>query len=488
VVSRQRSLAGPVVLIIVGVVLLLANMHVLPWARFWLLYAKFWPALIILWGIIKLVEYQKAQREGSRASGIGAGGVFLLIFLIVTGLAATQATRVNWHALGDEIDLGDDFSVFGDTFSYDDQMEQAFPAGSSLHVICDRGTVSINASEEDKIKVIVRKRVRAENQQEADKYNQGTKPLISSSEHTVTLNANTQGAGGHGVATDMDIFIPRKAAVTVSSRRGDVNVIGRQGDVELSAQKGDVTVEDVAGNVRLSLEKSSVRASRIAGDVSVQGRGNEVSFSEIKGALRLEGEFYDSINMEKVGKTVTFKSARTDMEFAGLDGSLKLDRGDLEASSMAGPLRLSTKSKDIRLEGVTGDVRLENSRGVIELRVGRLPVGNLQITNKDADIQIMLPEQAGFTVDARTRNGEIQSDFSQLKVDNRDDNGTATGTVGSGGGRLQISNEHGGIEIRKGTSLAATPPTPPTPPTPKTPGTPKALPAPKAPPAEPTEN
>src|SRR5207245_1490612 len=67
------------------------------------LVAHYWSLLIILCGIVKLSEHQQAKREGTRASGIGVGGVFLLCCLIVAGLIATQATRVNWTGLHDEI-------------------------------------------------------------------------------------------------------------------------------------------------------------------------------------------------------------------------------------------------------------------------------------------------------------------------------------------------------------------------------------------------
>src|SRR5262249_46391894 len=215
---RRRRFAGAVVLILLGIVLLLSTTGVLHGYRLWHIYGKFWPALIILWGIIKLVEHQQAQREGARSSGIGAGGVFLLIFLIITGLTATSTSNINWRGLHDEIGWDDEDlnNLFGESFSYTDQLEQSFPENGSLRVVSDRGAVNIQVSDENKIKVSVEKKVHADNQQDADKYNEGTKPTITVSERAVNLNANTQAAGDHGVATDMSITIPRKASVTVS--------------------------------------------------------------------------------------------------------------------------------------------------------------------------------------------------------------------------------------------------------------------------------
>src|SRR5215475_1682020 len=85
---RHRSLAGPLVLIIIGTVFLLATMRVLSVVRLAQLFAKYWPLLLILWGVIKIIEHQQARRQGTRASGIGSGGVLLIVLIVVFGLTA----------------------------------------------------------------------------------------------------------------------------------------------------------------------------------------------------------------------------------------------------------------------------------------------------------------------------------------------------------------------------------------------------------------
>jgi hypothetical protein len=471
-----------VVLIVIGLFLLLANMGVLHWYMLGTWFAHYWPVLIILWGVIKLVEYQRAQKEGVRPAGIGAGGVFLLIVLIVFGLAATQASRFNWGELRDNIDWGDnDSPLFGHTYSYEDQLQQDFPAGASLNVSSIRGAVNIAPSDGNQIRIAVRKRVSAESQEDADKWNAGTKPQITVSGNTVSLNANNQGAGDHWVAIDMDIAIPRKASVVISNRRGDVNVTGRDGDVEISNQHGDISASDIKGKVSLSVEHSSARVSQITGDVSIEGRLNDVSVEDVSGGARLTGEFMESVRLGRIGKTVTFKSSRTDLELSKLDGDLDLDSDDLRANNVTGPLRLITRSKDIRLDGVAGDVRLEDSNGSVEVRMSKM--GSMQVDNRRGDVAIYVPDQAAFQVDARARGGEVESDFTDLKIENARDQATASGTVGAGGPRLVINNEHGTIEIRKGSAMAAIP-MPPKPP--KAPKAPRAGSEPKVP--EPTEN
>jgi DUF4097 and DUF4098 domain-containing protein YvlB len=476
---RRRSMAGPVVLIVMGIVFLMATMGVLHGYQLWALYGRYWPALIILWGVIKLIEHQRARAEGNRASGIGVGGVLLLLFLIITGSTATKTSNLNWQALHDQfgIDESDLDTMFGESFNYHDELSQAFPDGASLHVVSDRGAIKVVVSDDKQIKVLIDKTVHADDQQKADKINQQTKPLLTMAGQVVTVNANTQAAGEHGVTADMTISLPKKAAVMISSRHGDVSIGARDGNAEISSQRGDVNISDLNGNANLNLDHSSARLSNVSGDVSIDGRANDVSIANVKGSARLNGEFMESVHLSQIAKTVSFRSSRTDMEFAKLDGALDLDSGDLRASSVSGPSRLSTRSKDIRLDGVSGDLRLEDSNGSVEVVVHKL--GNVQIDNRSGDIQLSLPMQAAFRVDARAKGGEIQSDFGELNVNNGDKEATATGSVGNGQSILRLNNEHGTIELRKGTSEASLPPSPPKP------G--KNLPSPPEPP-EPTEN
>ncbi len=471
-------------LIVLGIVFLLGNLHMLSWMRLGTLFAHYWPALLILWGVIKLIEYQQAQRDGVPARGIGAGGIFLVIVIVVFGLMATQASRFNWGEIRNNMNIDDNDlnNLFGETYNFDDHLEQDLPqAITSLRVNDDHGAVRVSFSNDNKITVTVRKRIGAESQGDADKYNAETKPALTTTGGLLTLEARTQAAGDHAVLSDLDISIPRKMELHVISRRGDVSVTGRDADVEIATHNGDVSVEDVHGNVKLNLEKSSAKVEQITGDVHISGRLNEVTVTDVKGSAQLEGEFQESVRLARIGKSVAFKSSRTDMEFSRIDGDLNLDSDDLHADQITGPVRLTTRSKQIRLEEVSGDVRLQDEHGGIEVSMRSL--GNVQIDSRNGDIHLSVPDKSGFHLDARTRDGEIQSDFAELKIDNNDREAKASGTVGNGASHIVLNNEHDGIEIRKASAKALAPPVPPVPAA----KPPRSLPPPKAK-VEPTEN
>lgn len=479
---RHRSFAGPLVLIIIGTVFLLGTMRVLSVGKLAHLFASYWPVLLILWGVVKIIEHQQARSQGTRASGISAGGVLLVVMIVVFGLIANQLERVNWSGVRDEINIDDnDFNnIFGDTFNFNDHLEQTFPADASVKVIDNHGAISVHPSDDNKITIVVRKRIGAENQSDADKYDRETKPTITSIGGLVTVDAKVEGAGDRPVETDLDISLPRKAAVTVNSRHGDVNVSGRSGNVDISTQHSDTSVGDISANVKIHQEKGSVKIEQVTGDVQIGGRINELTVADVRGSVQLEGEFQESVKLERIAKTVTFRSSRTDMEFSKLGGSLDLDSDELHADEVTGPLHLTTRSKNIRMEQVSGDVRVKNDNGTVELIMRSL--GNVQVDNRNGDVQLSVPDRAGFRLDAQTRGGEIQSEFPELKVNNDEHEGRASGSVGNGSSHIVINNEHEGIEIRKASN---TPPVPPVPPTTARPA--KALPQPKENP-KPTDN
>jgi hypothetical protein len=483
----QRSLAGPVVLILLGILFLLGTMGILEIHSLGRMFARFWPALLILWGVLKLVEHEQAKRAGQQPRGIGVGGVFLMLFVIIAGLTATQASHLNWKNIGEHIQIGDDQGldeIFGgSTFNYSDELSQEIPAGSSLHVNDDRGTITINVADGKTMKVSVRKKIRAEKEQDADTYNGKTKPLVVVGDKVVTLDARTQGAGDKAVTTDMDIYVPANTSLLITSGRGDITVADMTGSVEVTHRHGEISINGHSGSITLNVDGSSARLAHVKGDVTIQGRANEVSVEDVDGAVHLNGEFQESVRLVRVTKGVSFHSSRTDMEFSRLDGRLDLDSGDLRADSLAGPMRLTTRSKDISLEGLSGDLRLEDSNGTVE--VGLNKPGNIQIDNRKGDVQVSIPPNTPIKVEARTHAGEIESDFDEIKVDNRNKESSASGSIGANGPRLVMNCDKGTIEIRKG-AVAAAPPAPPSPPSPpaKSGKPAKALPAPKAAPVE----
>jgi DUF4097 and DUF4098 domain-containing protein YvlB len=441
---RRRSFAAPAVLILIGVLFLVRNLgYPIPLLRWFALY---WPLLIILWGVLKAVEYWQAHREGAPAPGIGPGGILLLVFLILCGVTARKAMDVNWAGVRDNIDMGSDFPMlFGNSYEFVEEQQQAFPPGSTLSVVSDRGDVTVQTWDQPQIKVVAHKKVYADTQDAANKLNGDSKAQISLADKVVTVRA-----GSDRVSSNLEIYLPRKAALDLTARHGDVTVRGREGDVKVDAQHGDVSLADVTGNALVTLRHGDISANQITGDLSVSGRVNDSTVSQIGGSASFSGDYFGDMHVSKVAKFVRFNSSRTDLEFQKLDGDFTMSSGDLRASSFAGPFRLSTSSKDIHLEDFAGDVRIDNRNGEITIQPGKLPLGNIEITNQRQRIYVELPAKSGFQLDAQAQRGEVTNDFG-VNVNTGDHNrsSSASATVGGGGPRIKLNNDRGDIEIHK---------------------------------------
>lgn len=445
----RRSISGPVVLILLGVFFLLGNLHVIPWSRLGLYFARFWPALLILGGLIKLVEYFVAERQGRRAARIGAGSVFLVIVLIIAGLMASAARRVRWNELDPDWNVqGGIFEgIVGQPYTFRQQLQQEFPAGAVLRVSSDRGSVTVHTWNENRIQVLVNKRLRAQSQEDADSADNATRAQLTINGTDCVLNANTHGSGPRAVESDLDITVPANAVLDIATRRGDVNIKDRNGNVTVSNSWGSVNLENIKGDATLRIRRGDIRIARVTGDVNVDGEANSINVSEVA-SVRLNGGATDGLVLGKIEKSVEYQSSRTSLKFGKLEGELSIQGSNLNGNDLAGPLHLATRSKDIHLRGITGTVDVENTNGEIEVRLSKLPLNNVQIRNRKGDIRLLLPARSAFQIDARTRHGDISTDYN-LNPRNQGGEGTVNGTVGGGGPRIEIDNDFGDVNVKK---------------------------------------
>ncbi|MGZ4814032.1 MAG: DUF4097 family beta strand repeat-containing protein [Terriglobales bacterium] len=449
---RRRSLSGPLILIIIGVFFLLRTSHLVDAVvlRHW--FAHWWPLLLIFWGVIRLFEYYSDQRHGYPPRHMGGGGIFLLIMFVIFGLGLTSFDR-EWPHIRENIQMDGDnpFDEWfgGQTYTFNNSQQQDLPANATLRALSDHGDVTVNSWDENKIKVDVTKKIRTEEGADTNKLNTETQPTISVEGNTVTVNANTAGAGGNvSVQSDLQIWVPRTIAVDVATRKGDVTVRDREANVKASNSKGALTVEDVKGNVALEQHsKGDIHVARIKGDVTVNGQVDDSSISDVSGDVTLTGDYYGDMQLSKLAKGFSFRSSRTDLQMAKLDGDLNMNPGDLRANNIAGPVRVLTKSTDIHFDELNGELKVENSNGNIEVHSSKL--GPMDITNKNGDIHLVVPEKTAFQADLRTKNGDVNSDFNNLKVETQNGESRASGTVGGGGPTVKVNSEHGNIDIRK---------------------------------------
>jgi DUF4097 and DUF4098 domain-containing protein YvlB len=448
--TRYRSFFGPVVLIAIGVTALLCTTGVISFhSAFWW-FVRYWPVWLIVMGVVKLAEYLWAKQKGYAPPRLGAGViVFLVFFIIFAATVSRIALGSEWQTLRAEIERNTDhdiFDFFNTSYDFTDTFAQPLAEATEIKVLLRRGDVTVTASPDNQVHAVISKKLRSESQATANSQNDATHPKFQQ-QGSIWIMDLTNSPYDRG-RFDLELQIPPGATLSLNTGRGDLNVSGRDSNVNLSTDNGDVTVTGVKGDAFLHLRSGSATVKEVAGNVQLDGVVEDSSISGVGGTLEFNAGYNGDVELARIGKALHFKSVRTDLQAAKVDGEITMDRGDFHARSVSGPFRLQTRSKDIRLEEVSGDIQVENRNGLVEVHT-KTPLGAIAITNFHGGIELNVPENAAFQLDAESKDGEIDSSGFSVTQDNRSRNASAKGTVGKGGPEVRLRTERGTIQIRK---------------------------------------
>jgi DUF4097 and DUF4098 domain-containing protein YvlB len=468
---RRSSILGPLVLITVGIIFLAVQTGHLQGYRLWEWYGRFWPFLLVGAGVVMLLEWAYDQRTQSdptqpRYRRRVGGGVFtLLVLLAFTGVVLSGVrdggrTRLfnGWNINQDNWD-----EFMGDKHESDQTLAQAFPAGATLLVNNPRGDVTISGTSDDnQIHVSVHKEVYTRSDSEADSKAQRLSPNIDVSGNNVTLNV----PGMDGARADLTITLPATAPATVNANHGDVKITALKAPVTITANHGDVELSAITGDItaRINNSGSNLSAHSVTGSLNVEGRSHDTTISDLNGPLSMRGEFFGDAHFERIRGPVKFHTSRTDFQLGRLDGQIDISSSAaLSTSEAVGPLTLTTHSRNITLDRVAGDVSVTNRNGSVDV-TSAPPLSNVTVENRNGSVSVTVPEQSNFTYQFDATNGDIESEFPQVKSTEQDSRkNTVSGTIGKGGPLLRVTTSQGDVSLKKA-SIMPLPPMPPMPP------------------------
>jgi DUF4097 and DUF4098 domain-containing protein YvlB len=475
---RRGSIVGPLLVVAIGIVFLLVQLGHLSFYRFGFWFGRFWPLLLVGIGVVLLIEWifdRNALRD-SQLNGnapyirrsVGGGVIALLVLIVVAGVFASgfNDARHNFFDHGWTFDQDNIDQFLGDKHESDQTLDQAFPANTALSVTNPRGDVTVSGTSDDnQIHITVHKQVFTRSDSDADNRARELSPQI----HT---NANgSQGTTFNlampsleGTHADLTITLPAVTPVTVTANHGDVHVNSVKAPVIVTANHGDVELSAINGAVttRVNNGGSSFAAHSVNGPVMLEGHARDLTLSDIAGPVTLTGEFFGTTHLERIRTAVKFHTSRTDLQLARLDGEIEISpNSDLSAREALGPVTLTTRNRNINLERISGDLSVTNRNGSVELS-SVPPLGNITIENRSGSVNLTVPEQANFTVQAETTNGDIENDYG-LTADENNSHKKFGGTVGKGGSLIRIKTSEGDIALKKA-NLHPLPPLPPAPP------------------------
>jgi len=444
--QRRGSIFTGLLLIVLGVIFLIdiyePGLRVGHWIRL------YWPVLIILWGLAKLVDHFAAQRAGGpRGPFLSGGEAVLLIVLafVLAGFAFRDWLRDRYP------DFDIDIPPFQHSYSKtQDLPPQQLPAGAHVIIEIDRGDISIKPSNDNQLRVGVSESAYGKTESDANQKLHNIDIEIRQNGNVYRVGPRSGGSQAGG-STDLDITIPRTVSLDARTNHGDVEIAGVSGPVTAHSGNGDVDVHDIGSDVAVDLQKGDAKITAVAGNVKLTGRGDDVDISDISGDAAIEGAFIGSLHASKIGKTLHCASPWAELTIAQLSGNADADSGDIEISGASGPAKLVTHNKDIDVSNVSGRIDIANTHGDVKVSYSTPPRDDLNVSNDAGDAEVSLPPSSNFQVSAISRSGEAKSDFgaATLKASNENDQGQISGRVGEGGPSITIATSYGTIHLRK---------------------------------------
>jgi DUF4097 and DUF4098 domain-containing protein YvlB len=441
---RRHSIFTALLLILVGAIFLLDQFY--PGFRIGHLIRLYWPALLILWGAAKLIDYLAARDRQSRAPLLSGGEAALLVILalVLAGLAFRDWIQGHFP----DADLN--FPPFRQTYSRSEQLPpQVIPASAHVEVDTLRGNITIQAGEDLRVNGTASSWGRTESA--AEERMRQVDIVVEKTASGYRIHPQRQDDFQARVGVDLDVRVPKSVSIAVDTNHGNVRVNEITGKIEAHSGGGDIEIQDAGSDVSAAVQDGDVRIANVAGDVSVTGRGDSVELSNVSGNATIEGAFVEAARVHNVAKTMHFTSPWSNVTVEQLRGQMELDEGDIQISDAGGAAKIASHNKDIELEDIQGRLDVSNAHGDIKVEFSNPPRNAVNIWNDSGDVDLTLPSRASFEISAVSKSGDIENDFetASLHLVNQEGNDRLNGLFGSGGPTISITTTYGTIHLRK---------------------------------------
>jgi DUF4097 and DUF4098 domain-containing protein YvlB len=425
--------------VVLGGLFLWRNLH--PETQIFDLVSEYWPFLLIAWGLIRLIEVVASERE--RHFGLTGGEVVLVVLISLFGLGLFEV-----HQRGIRFTP----EIFGEQFDYPVSAHAAAAGVKRVVFENPRGNIRVTGGDAQEITVTGRKLIRSYSHSEADRTNGNTPLEIVPQGDALVIRSNQDRLPeNQRMSDDLEVTVPRGVTIEARGQTGDYEISDITGNLDLTSGRSDVRLNRITGNTRLEIGRSEVvRAADINGDIQLDGRGSDIEMQNVSGQVTIHGAYVGSLDFKNLAKPLQFEGTRnTELRVEAVPGSINMDLGGFTARDVVGPVRLVTRSRDIRLEGFTNSLNLDTERGDIELQPGRNPLPKIEVHSAVGRIDLVLPDKASFQLQATAERGEAINDFGpplEKQVEGR--TATLRGSVGSGP-MIRITADRGSVSVRK---------------------------------------
>jgi DUF4097 and DUF4098 domain-containing protein YvlB len=293
--------------------------------------------------------------------------------------------------------------------------------GGTLKISANEGYIDIRSWDRSEVEIRMTKYARGKNKREAQRLLKDIEVEIERTGNRLIIRERDFGdesyslfdlfdpdtwnrMSGRGTWIDFELKVPREIDLDIITDEGDIAVSNVEGDFEIDTDEGDIELYEI--------------------------RSQTISVNSDEGDMLLEHIRSSSSSSSRL----VVDTDEGDMELVDVE----MDRVEIESDEgdvMAEMLRC-------------GHLDFYSDEGNIDADLDILPDGDYRCQTDEGDIVLFLPDDASFSITARSHEGEIRSDFP-LRVREIDGGERVDDVVGEGGAHIYLFVDEGIIRLRE---------------------------------------
>ena len=424
------------------------------------LFADYWPLLLVLWGGLKV--YQRFAQPGR--ARVSAFEIVLLILVVITGLSFSAGRRLleelSGEKLEDIVGLSSISLVGAPAHRFAGEARFALGAAEEIAIVNPGGYVKVQGGAGTEIEVQLIKRVHHESESEASAVASGVE-LDFDANGTVARLTVVRPEGKTPVECDLDVRIPKGASVTIENRRGRVSAFDIEGPVRIETGHDGIEAGNLTGGLKATTRHGEIRVTGVSGTVELKNRGGAIVAEDVDGDLLAETSHGRLVAEDVTGKAalenrhapiqisriggdvrVTAQHAEVSVETAGANVAITNTNGPIFVRGVRATLTIEATNAPIQARDISGDVRIDNRdkavtlvgvRGAARVTSPRSPVtaedieGPLEIENSHDDVRVL---EFGSSLAVRSTHAEVSVSTVRLA------------------GNVSLQTTYGDVELR----------------------------------------
>lgn len=308
--------------------------------------------------------------------------------------------------------------------SRSDTIERSFTAraGGKLVIDSDRGSIRVEGSGGNQVKVLIeRKVVRGTDVKAAEVLSKHDVRITEGPSGEIRVEAHYPATKSWSWRTpqlqvEFKVTVPRDFDVEAETGGGSIHVADVHGTVAVRTSGGSLHLESLTGRIQGRTSGGSIKAGKVNGTIDLRTAG---------GSIAIAGASGEDLKANTAGGSIT-------LEDISVPAEVRTSGGAIQIVSSATPLKATT------------------SGGSIRAKLTSVPRDEVSLRTSAGSITFTAPAESAFELDAATSAGSVRSDFA-VPVNDPKGKSRLQGAVNGGGeAKVTLRTSGGSIRVEKG--------------------------------------